>query len=144
MIHRRQKIEELHCKAFIEYADLMANVDWRWSMIHHSRNEGKSKGECGKAKAMGMRRGYPDYIVDVPCGGYHGMRIEMKAPGKKARKEQIEWLARLDRAGYHVIITYSSEEAIDFVAKYFALRPGQRFQCQVLTSAPSNVIPLRR
>jgi len=60
--------------------------------IHHSPNGGKRAAKIGssgkryspeaaKFKRMGVKAGYPDLIIDIARGAYHGLRIEIKKDG---------------------------------------------------------------
>lgn len=57
---RRQEEEILQKGSIVPYLELALPRDW---LIHHSRNGGMSKGENGKAKAMGAKAGFPDLII---------------------------------------------------------------------------------
>lgn len=60
---------------------------------------------AAKIKAEGVKKGYPDYLLDVPRGEFHGLRIELKrvdASPSDTKKEQREWHDRLRAAGYRV------------------------------------------
>lgn len=144
-IQRLKKSEEQECRALVDYIDLMANIDWRWSMIFHVGNERFGYKQGLRAKLMGTRKGVPDYVIDYPCGIYHGMRLEMKAGKSKPTAEQLSWLARYKQIGMHTAVCWSADDAIAELTKYFALKPYETLnRCQSLTSAPSNVIPLRK
>ena len=71
-------------------------------------------------KAEGVKAGYPDIILDVARGPYHGLRIELKRADRSnhATKEQREWLARLAFEGYQVAVCYGAQEAIKVITDY--------------------------
>lgn len=71
-----------------------------------------------RLKKEGLKKGVPDIIIDYPCNGYHGARIEMKKKGNKPRPEQIEWLNNLTNNGYCCSICYSAVEADSFIKYY--------------------------
>lgn len=60
--------------------------------------------EAVKLKAEGVRAGVPDVALDVARGGYHGLRIEMKAPGRASTTSDIQlaWHQFLRAQGYDV------------------------------------------
>ena len=76
----------------------------------HIPNEGKrSLAEGGKQKRLGLRKGVPDLLFAMPSvfknfrkERWPGAWIEIKAPGKKLRREQQEYFDRLAAAGYFV------------------------------------------
>lgn len=51
--------------------------------------------EGQRLKAMGVQAGFPDIQLLVPIQPYHGLFIELKAPGGDTRDNQLEWQARL-------------------------------------------------
>lgn len=87
--------------------------------IHHSPNGGKRAAKVGssgkryspeasKFKRMGVKAGYPDLIIDIARGAYHGLRIEIKKdqkamPRRPKKNESRCWpkrgIARLSLKG---------------------------------------------
>ena len=71
----------------------------------------------------GLAKGYPDVLIDYPCGPYHGMRIEMKrvnAKPSETRPEQKEWIERLAHAGYYAVVCKGADAAMFEVEQYLA------------------------
>lgn len=56
--------------------------------------------EGARLKAEGVKPGVSDLLLPLRRGGFGGLWLEMKAPGKKPTPEQREWLARMGDAGY--------------------------------------------
>jgi hypothetical protein len=93
-------------------------------------NAEQSKAQAGKKWAEGVRRGYPDTLLDVPLAGWHGLRIELKraaywserrgGPTKAGEpsEDQVGWHRRLTRAGYLVWVTWGWEPARDILLWY--------------------------
>ena len=52
-------------------------------------------------KAEGVKAGYPDILLDVARGHWHGLRIELKRADRSNRttEAQDEWIARLRSYG---------------------------------------------
>lgn len=72
-------------------------------------------------KGQGVRAGWPDYVLDLPLGGYHGWRGELKAPeAGKPDAEQLEVLGRLESMGYRICIAWSAGEMIASIKAYLA------------------------
>lgn len=101
--------------------------------IHHSPNGGKRAAKIGssgkryspeaaKFKRMGVKAGYPDLIIDIARGAYHGLRIEIKKDGNSyatpAQKERIEMLAK---EGYCAVVAKGIDEVIETIKQYIAL-----------------------
>lgn len=89
----------------------------------HVPNGGaRSAKEAAIFAGQGVRPGWPDYVLDLPRGGYHGLRLELKAPDAgKPGLEQLEILARLEAVGYRVCIAWGYEEARAHVRAYLDL-----------------------
>jgi hypothetical protein len=69
----------------------------------------------------GIRAGVPDIFVPHPTHQHSGLFIEMKRPGEKPRKEQLEWHAALRAQGYKVAVCYSAQEAFQALLDYLGL-----------------------
>lgn len=69
----------------------------------------------------GLRKGVPDIIIDYPCNGYHGARIEMKRKGNKPSPEQISFLNNLHEHKYACAICFNADEAKVFIFRYLNL-----------------------
>lgn len=77
-------------------------------------------------KAEGAKAGYPDILIDLPAGVYHGARIELKAAGGSASSEQITSLNRLTSRGYYCALCFGWEDAVNVLRLYRALAQGER------------------
>ncbi|WP_083601484.1 VRR-NUC domain-containing protein [Vibrio quintilis] len=70
---------------------------------------------------LGGQCGYPDYIFDVARCGYHGLRIEMKAPEpyrSQISDDQHKWENRLMAQGYLFAFCYSADEMKQLITNY--------------------------
>lgn len=119
----------------IESAEQAALIDWSWLVsyrgeklgesITHVPNEGKRGFKAqSDFKKLGGSKGYPDLIIDIAAGGYHGLRIEMKSPkgfSSSVSKEQKEWIDRLNRRGYLAVVCYGFEEAKQVIVDYLGI-----------------------
>lgn len=73
-----------------------------------------------RATDSGYTKGFPDIVIYEPCGGYHGMAIEMKRKGGSVRSEQKNVLKMMCERGYCAVVCYGADEAIDALDKYMA------------------------
>lgn len=91
-----------------------------FDFIHHSPNGGKRHISTAiRFKKMGVKAGYPDLIIDIASGGYHGLRIELKKQkGGTVSKVQKERLATLTEQGYCAVVARGFDEAIAVIQKY--------------------------
>ena len=105
--------EDAEQEAVVEYCDLLHIP------IVHIPNEGKrSLSYAARMKRMGLRSGFPDLLVPLARGKYHGLFIEMKYGKNKTTKEQKEWLERLSAEGYACAVCYNAAEAIKTIESY--------------------------
>jgi len=58
-------------------------------------------------KELGTVAGFPDVVIFAPSGKYHGLAVEFKRPGAKARPEQLAIHDRLTEKGYLVLVIHS-------------------------------------
>lgn len=88
----------------------------------HMPNEGKRGPQAaGDFIRMGGRKGYPDLMLEVAAGGYHGLRIELKAPvpyDAPVTVSQKAWIARLRSQGYRVEVCRGAKEAKALIIEY--------------------------
>ncbi len=93
--------------------------------IVHVANGGKRSKRVGAAlKHNGVKRGYPDLVIDIARGGFHGLRIEIKKPDDgTVSKEQVERLQMLKDEGYRAVVTEGYQETMDEILNYLGLWP---------------------
>lgn len=130
--------EDLEQKAVITWARWQPLFDLGMAgmigdYLHHSPNGGyRTKKEGGKFKQMGTQAGFPDLFLFIPCGGYHGLFIELKRPESKTadgkikragetNKNQERMLKRLNIMGYKAVVCYGANEAIDEIKNYLGV-----------------------
>ena len=76
--------------------------------------------EGGIFKAQGLRKGWPDYCLDLPVGRYHGFRLEIKAEnGPKPTAGQLEILARLESVGYKCGVAWGFDDGKQQLERYW-------------------------
>ena len=86
------------------------------AFCHVPNGQLRNKRVAAQLKREGVRRGVPDLLIfdRPPNGDYRGVAIEMKRlKGSTTTPEQLEWLKRLDREGWHASIAKGHAEAID-------------------------------
>lgn len=104
------------------YLEATLPSDW---LVHHSRNGGKLKGENGRAKGLGTKKGYPDLVIhgqmDIgfgkPCIVAVTGFIEVKPDDEYPDKDQRQMHARLRKLGNPVAVCRSIDDAREFVRK---------------------------
>lgn len=112
--------EHAHQVALFAWADAVRrqHPELRW--LHSVPNGGaRSARTAGRLKAEGVRRGVPDVLLDVPRGGFHGLRIELKKPGRySVTPEQREWIAGYIERGYRAEVCVGWIAARDLIVEY--------------------------
>lgn len=116
--------EDAHCKALLCWCGQNYERYPQLRFLAHVPNGGaRNVIEGSKFKIMGVRPGFPDYILPV-TNKYAGLFIEMKIEKRKneqfggCSKEQINWLNHLHSQGYYCKICYTWEEAKDTLINY--------------------------
>lgn len=72
-----------------------------------------------RLKKEGVKPGYPDIGLDIPMGGHHGLRIELKRKaGGVTSAEQKKWIAALKSFGYRVEVCKGWEAARAVILNY--------------------------
>jgi hypothetical protein len=74
----------------------------------------------------GVRAGAPDVLVLWPIGERHGLALEFKRPGENPRPEQVEFLERLDAAGYQTAVVFSAKQAFQTLLEYLEVEVNWR------------------
>lgn len=117
---KRNFVESKHQQALISWFDLQHPTLSR--LLIHVSNEGKrSKAEGGILKAMGLRKGVPDLFLMAPRGTFHGLIIEIKAPGKKPSDEQQEYIKLFNDQDYCTCWVDDWTEAKTIIENYLRL-----------------------
>jgi hypothetical protein len=103
--------------AVVEYCSL------RGVPVAHVPNEGKRSPQQGaKLKRMGLSPGFPDLVIPLPRGNYHGLYIELKVGNNKTTSDQKRWLTKLSENGYAATACWGTDEAVNTINAY--LRGG--------------------
>lgn len=114
-----------------EHQEQVALMQWatlslgRWpelALLHAIPNGGWRHPAIGAAlKAEGVKPGVPDLDLPVSRGGFHGLRIELKAKGGNLSTPQREWIAWLRAEGYRVDVCVGWEAARDVIVAYLSM-----------------------
>lgn len=121
-----REIESGEQSALIDWARLVSYEGVKLvDLLTHVPNEGK-RGYKAQSdfKKLGGSKGYPDLILDIAAGGYHGLRIEMKAPkgySSSVSEDQQSWIDRLNKKGYLAVVCYGFEEAKQTIVDYLGI-----------------------
>ena len=145
--------EEDEQKAYFDWVRIMRNRDKRFCMIYHIPNGSRTKREyyttqSGERKSyspegvrlelMGVLEGVLDIAIDVPCRGYHGMKLEMKKQNysynSDVSKAQKEMIVALTDSGYYASIGGGCAEAVRKTCWYFDIPVPNEFRDRTLNT----------
>jgi len=120
----RQSPEEDLQRTCMEWVSLMQNKYPVLNWIFHAPNGGKRpRGEAGKLKAMGVKKGFPDLFLPKVCGQWMGLAIELKSPTGKTSPDQDDWLCMLQGQGYLCAVCRTFTEFEARVLEYLMSKP---------------------
>lgn len=115
----RKHREDDEARALIQWADMHPVI--RGRLVHVANGGKRNYVTAAILKALGVRAGYPDYLLDIARGQYHGLRIELKAQrphDAPVTAYQREWLMTLAREGYACCIARGWDEARAAIEAY--------------------------
>ena len=113
-------------EAFFRWIAWEKNAHQELAMCFHVPNGGKRDfAEAAHLKRMGVRAGVPDLVLPAPKGGFHGLFIELKAPGGCVSEEQKDWIGRLRAAGYRAEVCVGWIAAVKTVCEYLQIEPPE-------------------
>lgn len=114
--------EDVEHRALILWVEQEGLKTWpALAWLHHSPNEAAYRGQTGK----GVRRGWPDFVLPVRVRAGRlvrtdcvGLAMELKGPGGTLSREQVIWLAWLERQGWYTAAPYGFEAARELLIAY--------------------------
>ena len=117
---RRRQNEAGEQTALFQWARLAENQYPALRLMFAIPNGGSRRDaiEGAHLKAQGVRAGVPDLCLPAPSGPYHGLYIEMKAPGGRVQDSQKWWLAHLAEQGYKAVVCWGFDEARAEIERY--------------------------
>lgn len=86
--------------------------------IKNAEKAGKIAGAM--AKAEGVRAGVSDIFLPWAAKGCHGLFIEMKKPGEKAKPNQLEFGKEMQNRGFGFVVCDHWEKARDILIEYLS------------------------
>lgn len=111
--------ESGHQEAIIEWCSWNIQQYPELDLLYHVPNGGKrDKATAIALKRQGVKAGVPDLVLPVARCGYHGLYIELKAPGGSVQKSQREYIKRLRQQGYLAVICYGWQESVQLISDY--------------------------
>lgn len=116
-----EHIEQVHLIAWASKSETLKQYP-ELEFLAAIPNGGKrTKVVAMKLKAEGVKRGYPDLVLDVARGGYYGWKGELKVRGGSVKPDQAKWHDQLRRQGYRVDVRLGWEAMRDALVEYLGL-----------------------
>lgn len=116
---KARDLEHQEQRRLIEWRDESIRIYPELVMLVAVPNGGmRSKRTAGRLKAEGVSPGYPDLLLDLARGGFHGWRGELKAEGGRVTDTQKQWHKALIAQGYHVDVAFGWLAMRDCLLRY--------------------------
>jgi hypothetical protein len=74
--------------AVADHLRAFAHPEWRWS--HYPAGEKRDPRAASKLKAMGLQRGWPDFLLIAPGGRLHALEIKRRGEAMTEEQEDFE------------------------------------------------------
>lgn len=114
--------EHGHQVALFAWAALNVGKYPELQWLHAIPNGGlRDKITAGKLKAEGVRKGVSDVSLPVRRKVFSGLYIEMKKPGGKASKEQIEFGEFVQNQGFLFYVCDNWQYAANIIESYLGM-----------------------
>lgn len=115
--------ESGHQEAIFAWCDYNKNRYPDLKLLYHVPNGGKRDAATARAlKRQGVKAGVPDLVLPVPQCGFHGLYIELKAPGGKLEQSQIDYLQAVEQRGYLALVCVGWQAAVQALSEYMERR----------------------
>jgi hypothetical protein len=107
----------VHCLV----ADTLARwAEPGWDWTHFPAGELRDRVTASRLKRMGLKPGWPDFVLLDPEGRFHG--LELKRKGNTLTEAQVAFLDRSRARGTAYEVAWSAREAIDILKLWGAVR----------------------
>ena len=111
--------ESGHQEAVFSWCDYNRNRYPELELLYHVPNGGKRDATTARAlKRQGVKAGIPDLVLPVARSGYHGLYIELKAPGGKLAPSQIDFMQAVEKQGYLARVCVGWQAAANTISAY--------------------------
>jgi hypothetical protein len=98
--------------------------DWRWA--HYPAGEHRDVRTAAKLKAMGVQRGWPDFVLFDPSGRLHA--LELKRRGETLSEDQLAFEAWCAAHAVPHSVARTVDEAMAVLSGWGALRVKVRMR----------------
>lgn len=88
----------------------------------------RNKKVGAEMKAEGQVSGYPDIMIDIAKGAYHGARVEVKTDVGTLQITQKTKLKSLSEQGYYCTARKGFDDVVAAILAYSSLNDGERLE----------------
>lgn len=88
----------------------------------------RSKKVAAEMRAEGQVSGYPDIVLDIPAGVYHGARFELKTDVGTLQATQKATLKKLSERGYYCTARKGFDDMVTAILAYARLEPSEELE----------------
>jgi hypothetical protein len=109
-------------RSHVVVADLLGYLispGWLWT--HFPSGENRTEATGARLKRMGLKKGWPDFILVSPDGVFHG--LELKRPGGALTHAQRDFKLHCAAYGWPYSVAFSVDEAKAVLNAWGAIRP---------------------
>lgn len=111
--------ESGHQEAIFSWCDYNRSRYPELNSLYHVPNGGKRDAATARAlKRQGVKAGIPDLVLPVASCGYHGLYVELKAPGGKLEQSQIDFLQAVGQQDYLPLVCVGWQAAVQTLSTY--------------------------
>lgn len=97
---RRDDPEHREAVKLMQLVDAHTKTYPKLELFYHQDNGRATRAQGGKKAAEGVKPGVADYFLPVAVAGFHGLFLELKAPGKRPTPAQLAFLVAMRDEGF--------------------------------------------
>ena len=117
-----KRIEAQNQRALVAWAEARSHTEPRLKWLLAVPNGGKRSAITARLlKLEGVKAGVADLFLPVAVGAFHGMWIEMKAPGGTVKQNQEQFHIDMKAAGYYCVVAWDWVEARRDICAYLGI-----------------------
>ena len=106
-------------EALFQWTEFMMGRCPEVALLYHIPNGGsRNKAEAANLKRQGVKAGISDLVLPVARSGYHGLYVELKAPGGKLEQSQIDFIQAVEAQGYFAGVCVGWQAAVQTLSAY--------------------------
>ena len=109
---------QLHI-AVVDMLTKLGDQKWRWT--HFPAGEARDVRTGARLKRMGLRAGWPDFVMVAPGGRFHG--LELKREGEQLTEAQSAFRLWAIAEGVRTTVVCTFDEAFATLSGWGAIRP---------------------